>query len=328
MKTFFYFLGICFFSILPLFSEVNRPEPIYNPLSDTKSPLSILSRLHPIVSGYVPVTFRSSLEGQWPSTEKIFFEDAGVQRCQENYDRFRERMTIDKKFLEERIPRLIHLIWLGSEPTQEVRMVIESWKKHHPNWEVRIWRDADIKNFIWTTAHSKDFYLNSRNWSEKSDILRFEILYQFGGIYADTDMICLKSLEDLVQSGISFFAGFESNRVKRMGRPLIGSALIGAAKSHPILYRCMDFSLTTEQAPNMRQYMRSGPGPITKACYESLENSDSEDVIIFPCSFFFPLHWEARLVSANELLSFIRPESFSVHLWEGSWYDSFGKATE
>lgn len=310
-----------------LLSEVNRPEPIYNPLPNTETILEALFNLDPLAEGYLPIPFQESLEGKWPATQSNFYQDPGVQASQEHYNQLRASPKSDLN-AEPSIPRLIHLIWLGSEPTLAVNFAINSWKKHHPTWEIKVWRDEDISNFPWSTDHSREFFEKAGNWAEKSDILRFEILYQYGGIYSDTDVICLKSFEDLVSSGISFFAGYESNMVKRFGRPLVGSALIGSKKQHSILTRCMDFSLTVDQAPTTRQYIRSGPGPITKACYEALESGNHKDVIIFPCSFFYPLHWEARLEPVAEVLSYIRPESFSIHLWEGSWYDSFGNITE
>lgn len=306
--------------------ENNRPEPIYNPLPNTESVLQRLLDLQPMTSNFVPVSFRESLEGLWPMTEEDFFEDIGVQASEKNYQQFCEQMVLEQRSPQRTtIPQIIHIIWLGSEPTPCVNLVIKSWKKHHPNWEIKIWRDKDIEKLNWTTSHSKEFFEQSGNWSEKSDILRFEILYQFGGVYTDTDMVCLKSFESLTSSGISFFAGFESNKIKRFGRPLIGSALIGAQKNHEILRHCIDFSLTIDQAPETRQYIRSGPGPITKASYEALEKNENQDVIIFPCSFFYPLHWEGRLEFAEKIPNYIRPESYSVHLWEGSWYDSFGE---
>jgi mannosyltransferase OCH1-like enzyme len=33
---------------------------------------------------------------------------------------------------------------------------------------------------------------------KKTDILRFEILYQFGGLHKDTDFECLKPIDDLI----------------------------------------------------------------------------------------------------------------------------------
>ena len=33
---------------------------------------------------------------------------------------------------------------------------------------------------------------------EKADILRYELLYRFGGLYIDADIICLKPLNDLL----------------------------------------------------------------------------------------------------------------------------------
>ena len=170
------------------------------------------------------------------------------------------------------IPHFIHLIWLGSTPPPTVEIVIASWRKYHPDWEIKLWTDQEIACFPWSTPRSELFFKEAKNWAEKSDILRFEILYQFGGVYSDTDVICLKPFDDLLQ-GLTFFACFSRNKVvKKTGRPLIGSAIIGAARNHPILNHCLDYSQIKEEAPGLTQDLRSGPGPITRASYEALES--------------------------------------------------------
>ena len=63
-----------------------------------------------------------------------------------------------------------------------VETAIVSWKKHNPNFEIKLWTDKDAQDFVWSSPRSKKFFETTKNWAEKSDILRFEILYQFGGI--------------------------------------------------------------------------------------------------------------------------------------------------
>lgn len=48
----------------------------------------------------------------------------------------------------------------------------------------------------------------AKNYGEKSDILRYEILCQFGGIYVDCDFECLKSFDGLLMC--RFFTGFSN----------------------------------------------------------------------------------------------------------------------
>ena len=313
------FLTIFLMLIYPLSAKANSTESSCNPQTNKLELLKALLNLPHSTESYVPVMFRESFGGNRPLTEMKFYQNREVKISEKNYNRFRERILYGS-YLEESIPRLIHIIWLGSQPPPSVIFCIESWKKYHPTWEVKVWGDEDIKNFSWTTPYSKEVFEKGQNWAEKSDILRFEILYQFGGIYSDADMICLKSFEDLITNGISFFAGYENNHcVPLLQKPLIGSAIIGSKQKHSILRRSMDLSLTVEQAPLIPQHIRSGPGPLSTACYEALKNGENEDVIIFPPPFFYPLPFTKRFSSCNEILSCIRPEALTIHLWEGSY---------
>lgn len=302
-----------------LHSAENRSQnPLYQSLSSLDSLTEGLLNYQSAQEGWVDVNFRESLSKNWVPTEENFFQDPAVILSELRFNQF---VKNDKK-QTPKIPPLIHLIWMGSPPPLSVNLAKASWEKHHPAWQVKLWTDEEISKIQWSSQRSENLFKTAKNWAEKSDILRFEILYQFGGIYSDTDVVCLKSFEDLIAKNISFFAGFESNKIKRLGRPLIGSAIFGAEKNHPILMRCMDFTYSIEEAPTIHQHIRSGPGPITKASYEALEAGDLT-VLLLPCSYLYPLPWEKRLASLNEIRENIQPESFAIHLWEGSWFDSY-----
>ena len=44
------------------------------------------------------------------------------------------------------IPRIIHLIWVGSNLPTHLNRIIDHCKELHPDWEVRVWTDDDIKS--------------------------------------------------------------------------------------------------------------------------------------------------------------------------------------
>jgi mannosyltransferase OCH1-like enzyme len=50
---------------------------------------------------------------------------------------------------------------------------------------------------------------NASNLGLKSDLVRYEVLYLFGGIYIDIDYECIKSLETL-DLNCNFFAGLSN----------------------------------------------------------------------------------------------------------------------
>lgn len=298
----------CFFLLLgiPSFSE-----------SITLSPATLegLLELDPAVPGFHAVPFRESMEANAIlPTPPLFFENRGIMIAEELFERFCNRSIASVA----NIPKSIHMIWLGSPPTPFVKFAIASWKKHHPLWDLKLWTDEQIKELTWSHPKSEFLFKNAKNWAEKSDILRFEILYQYGGVYADTDAVCLKPLDSLIESGLSFFACFEENKIQHLGCSLIGSAVIIAAQNHPIFHRCLDYSSSEAENPKAKQYIRSGPGPLTQACYEALE-AGHQDLLILPCTYFYPLPWIGRFGNFKQISKNVRPESFTVHLWEGSW---------
>ncbi len=313
IKNFYFFiLCLVLFSIQIVAETSQSPQPIK--LSPTI--IEDLLKLNPVQAGFYSVSFWESIEANSiESTPQSFIEDNGVTIAKLLFERFCANPTLSIPA----IPSIVHMIWMGSPPTPTVTLAIMSWKKHHPNWEVRLWTDKEIKALTWSHPKSELLFTQAQNWAEKSDILRFEILYQYGGVYADTDAICLKPLDSLVKSDIGFFGCFEENQVRTLGRPLIGSAVIGSSKNNPILHRCIDYSYTETEQPQLKQHIRSGPGPLSRACYEALE-THQKDILILPCSYFYPLRWHKRLYSFEQIIETIRPESFTIHLWEGSWF--------
>lgn len=287
------------------------------PLNLSIKTLETLLATDPSVSGFIPVSFRESIEvNANQPTKKEFFQDRAVLIAMQRFENFSKKVH---QANTSSIPHVVHLIWLGSIPPLSVDIAIASWKKYHPDWEIKLWTDNETSIFSWSSPRSEFFFNQVKSWSEKSDILRFEILYQYGGIYADVDVICLKAFDDLLP-GLRYFACFEENRLE-LGRPLIGSAIIGASPNHPIIKHCLEYHQTKQEAPHLPLYLRSGPGPITKASLETLE-SNQEDILILPPTYFYPLPWRKRLTSLDILLTYIRPESFAIHLWQGTWKGS------
>jgi hypothetical protein len=128
------------------------------------------------------------------------------------------------------IPRTFHHVWLGPDPLPPVfARFRETWATHHPDWELRLWtEDALPENLVRT-----EVYDTRRIPSERSSILRYEILFRYGGIYLDTDFECQRALGELVD-GLDFFTAYLSDgKDGRGGR--IGAGIIGAVAGHPIL---------------------------------------------------------------------------------------------
>jgi mannosyltransferase OCH1-like enzyme len=78
------------------------------------------------------------------------------------------------------IPKVIHSIWLGSSLPEMYNTLISTWKALHPLWTVKIWKDEDTDLIH---LQNEKAYYSAKNYGEKSDILRYEILNLYGGVY-------------------------------------------------------------------------------------------------------------------------------------------------
>lgn len=109
---------------------------------------------------------------------------------------------------EERIPHIIHYIWFGGgQKTELIERCIQSWREKLPGWEIKEWNENNFD--IESCTYMKQAY-EKKKYAFASDYARFAILYEYGGVYLDTDVELLKSFpEEMLED--SGFAGVESN---------------------------------------------------------------------------------------------------------------------
>ena len=169
------------------------------------------------------------------------------------------------------IPRIFHQIWVGDAPfPDEFKSYQETWRRHHPEWELRLWTEDDIP----ADLERREVYERLRVPAERADILRFELLHRFGGVYLDTDFECRQPIDPLID-GVEFFAA-----ELKPGR--LNNAVIGSTPGHPILERAIrDLRPLTSYAKENKR----GVGPLF---FDALVKEASEPVKLFPPESFYP----------------------------------------
>ena len=105
------------------------------------------------------------------------------------------------------IPKIIHYIWLGGKPLPKIaEKCIASWKKYCPDYEIKRWDETNLN--ISQYQYAQDAY-DAKKYAFASDVMRFDVLYKYGGVYVDIDVEILKPIDDLLDT--SSFTGFEKN---------------------------------------------------------------------------------------------------------------------
>lgn len=214
------------------------------------------------------------------------------------------------------IPKIFHQVWLGSDYPEYYKKFKESFIKHNPGWEFKIWTDDDINSLDMT---NKKVFNMVDNFGFKSDIVRYEILYKYGGVYIDTDFLCLKSFDSLLN--LDFFAG-----TGHLSDPLFFNGLIGSKKNNNFLLKVIEeikkISISDDKNKNNFDKIinTTGPGFISKLFFNYIDMNKNS--VIFPASYFYPLPAVNRYQiknDINKLKQFLKEESYCVHLWHQSW---------
>lgn len=228
------------------------------------------------------------------------------------YDSFKElynRFNITTLVINEtpKIPKIIHQIWLGKDIPEEFKKFQLSWQKFHPDWEYRLWTDKDVKNLPMINSH---FFNESYNYGEKSDIMRYEILYEYGGVYVDFDFECLRPL-DILHHTCDFYTGIQpldSDYIQ------LGVAIIGARPGHPIIKHCIDTvkdDWNNEKGP----MARTGAIHFTRSFLTQAGKDNSID-IPFPAMFFYPLGSKEY---GDDYTAWLAAGAFAIHHWAKTW---------
>ena len=140
------------------------------------------------------------------------------------------------------IPKKLHQIWFGPQMPEKFELQTRSWKKHHPNWEYRLWTEDDLDEF------DSDIItlINGTNCcGQKGDILRIAILQKHGGLYVDVDYDCFRPC-DILNDSFDFYTTMRGFPVLYMQFPDAFPSPIGVCSSavasipnHPILNACL-----------------------------------------------------------------------------------------
>lgn len=128
------------------------------------------------------------------------------------------------------IPKKIHYIWVGGkDKPKNIKRCMKTWKKHLKGYEIIEWNESnfDINSHPFVKAAYK-----AKKWAYVSDYIRMYAIYNYGGIYLDTDVILLDNFDDFIKN--KAFVGFENKEF-----PF--TAVFGAEKGHPFIKKILDY---------------------------------------------------------------------------------------
>ena len=98
------------------------------------------------------------------------------------------------------IPKIIHQTWKTLDVPDEWKDAVESCKNKHKEYNHIIWSHEMMENFVKTEYPDfYDVYMSYTYDIQRCDAFRYLVLYKYGGIYLDMDIICKKKLDSLLE---------------------------------------------------------------------------------------------------------------------------------
>lgn len=209
------------------------------------------------------------------------------------------------------IPKIIHYCWFGGgEIPENNKKCMESWKKYCPDYEIRRWDETNYD--VHCNQYISEAY-KAKKWGFVSDFARLDIIYKYGGIYLDTDVELIQSLDPLLEH--EGFMGFED-----LGQIALGLGF-GASSHHDLIKYIMD------DGYGKRAFIKENGDfdltPIPVIVTESMANLGVKPngmkqiingIVIYPMEYFCPRSQDTGIMNITE-------NTYSIHWYDGSWLE-------
>lgn len=210
----------------------------------------------------------------------------------------------------QKIPKIIHYCWFGNGEKSELAIkCISQLIKKFPEYEIIEWNESNFD--IKSNKYVNEAY-NSKKYAFVSDYVRLFVLYNYGGIYLDTDVEVLKSFDKFLE--LDGFVGFEDTE-------LVSTAVIGCKKNNYIIKILLDSYKERLFIQDGKMNETTNVRIFTNILLDlgliqnnTLQNLCEGEISIFPVEYFSPLKIGTKKPKLTD-------NTVTIHWFEGSWVD-------
>ena len=190
----------------------------------------------------------------------------------------------------ERGKKYIHYCWFGGKNLSKLaKKCIRSWKKYLPDYEIVRWDETNFD--VNECPFIKEAY-EQKMWAFVADYVRTKALYEYGGVYFDTDMMVKKNIDFLLEK--EAFAGVEDSG-------FVNVAVWGAKNpKNELVGEVLNFYKEQEHFEGKDIYSITIPVVVTKFLVEHGFDGYSTDIqnvdgtYIYPRDYFYPLSYDRQ----------------------------------
>ena len=147
------------------------------------------------------------------------------------------------------IPKIVHQTWKTDSLPSIFQAIYNNNKETNPNFEFKLWHDTpgttDIEQFMKTEYKELyDIFNKCKYGVQKADISRIVLLYHYGGVYIDLDILTLKKLDELIDFDSDFFyvsmEPKEQTKMLYQKDNMVCNAFFATPAKHPVMQKALE----------------------------------------------------------------------------------------
>jgi len=210
------------------------------------------------------------------------------------------------------IPKTMHYVWFSETIPEKLQGYIDGWQRVMPDYKIIKWNNEnfDIHSVKWVEQA-----LENKKYAFAADYVRLWALYNYGGIYLDTDVEVFKPFDDLLN--LPYFLGMEYSS------GIIGTGTLGVEPKLGWIKDCLEYykgkifilpngELSIEPIPHIMLKILGKRYGLKRI--KNIKDFDrkSEKIQILPVEFFSPKSFDSEKFT-------VAKNTYSVHYFEKSW---------
>lgn len=214
------------------------------------------------------------------------------------------------------IPRIIHQTWKTDDIPENFRAFSATWRDCNPDWTYRFWNDRDLLEFVGIhyPAHL-ELFCSYPKGVQRADAGRYMLLHHFGGVYADMDAECIRSLEPLAAADQVILCEEPEVHWRGAGRcrglpMMLFNGVMASPAGHAFWPYLLARMAEVREASDVLD--STGPCLLTGAV---LAYPEKATVRIEEANLFNPID-----TFGNSPFDLKAAECYSIHHWAGTWW--------
>lgn len=219
-------------------------------------------------------------------------------------------------YTQSGIPRIIHQTWKDRNIPDKWLKSHTEWQRLHPSWIYMLWTDEDIRNHI--QRHHPELLAVHDNYEyviQRADMIRYIVLYDYGGVYSDLDLYPTMNIESLLVGCTDTYFVFSANT------DCFTNALMVSRERAPLWLEVFQKLSSTELpwwavGKHLKVMKSTGPLMLT----EALRNTRTVYSVL-PQTIFNPYSVEEDFGTEKQGVAIRTLEGSSWHAWDSSMYN-------